>query len=36
MDLKKKFRPKNMEIHWKTNNFGVFGNTEKLAKFGCG
>jgi hypothetical protein len=33
---KKMFRPKNMEIHWRTNNVGVFGNTEKLAKFGWG
>jgi hypothetical protein len=29
---------KTLEIHWKANNVGVFGNTEKknLAKFVCG
>jgi hypothetical protein len=33
---KKMFRPKKLENHWRTNNVGVFGNTEKLAKFGFG
>jgi hypothetical protein len=27
---------KALEIHWRANNVGIFGNTELLAKFVCG